>query len=392
MKLSHPYSPSTLTVLIAGGGIGGLTTALACQRQGIKALVFERTRQFREAGSGLILAGNAVKALQKLGLADVLCSIAAPLRHAPLRSWRGDVLLELPVQEAMRRFGTTSVGVHRAELHAALVQALAPESLRTNMQVIGFEQDEEGVRVQFASGEEVQGDLLVGADGLHSVIRSKLTGAAKPRYAGYTAWRGVICYPMNQREAQTAFETWGAGKRFGIIPLTKGRICWFAVANAPEGACEDEIREKQKVLDLVSSCHEPARAVVEATEPSAILRTPIYDRPPISSWSQGRVTLVGDAAHPMTPNLGQGACQAIEDAMLLATSLQSGPAIASALQCYEAHRIKRANILVQRSWQQGRIAHLDHPWGVRLRDTLLRMMPPRFLMKQLEWLLENQIG
>lgn len=378
-------------VIIVGGGIGGLTTALACQQRGIRALVFERTRQFREVGSGLLLAGNAVKALQKLGLGDALCSIAAPLRYAPLRSWRGDVLLELPVQEAMQRFGATTVGVHRAELHAALVQALAPESLHTNMQAIGFEQGEEGVRVQFASGEEVRGDLLVGADGLHSVIRSQLMGAAKPRYAGYTAWRGVICYPLSEREAQTAFETWGAGKRFGIIPLTQGRICWFAVANAPEGTCEDATREKQKVLDLVSSCHEPTRAVVEATEPSAILRTPIYDRSPISSWSQGRVTLVGDAAHPMTPNLGQGACQAIEDAVLLADSLQSAPTITSALQSYEARRIKRVNIIVQRSWQQGRIAHLKHPWEVRLRDTLLRMTPSRLLMKQIEWILENQI-
>lgn len=379
-------------VLIAGGGIGGLTTALACQRYGIKALVFERTRQFREVGSGLILAGNAVKALQKLGLGDALCSIAAPLHYAPLRSWRGDVLLELPVQEAMQRFGVTTVGVHRAELHATLVQALAPESLHTNMQAVGFEQDEQGVRVQFASGEEVQGDLLVGADGLHSVIRSQLIGSAKPRYAGYTAWRAVTCYPMSEHEAQTAFETWGAGKRFGIIPLTKGRICWFAVANAPEGTCEDAISEKQKVLNLVSSCHEPARAVIEATEPSAILRTPIYDRPPISSWSQGRVTLVGDAAHPMTPNLGQGACQAIEDALLLADSLQSAPTIAAALQRYESRRTKRANTLVQRSWQQGRVAHWEHPWGVRLRDTLLRMTPSLLLEKQLEWLLEDQIG
>jgi 2-polyprenyl-6-methoxyphenol hydroxylase-like FAD-dependent oxidoreductase len=301
------------------------------------------------------------------------------------------VLVDLPMQATMQRSGTSAVAVHRAELLTALVQALEKGRLRTNMQGIGFEQDEEGVRLQLASGEEVQGDLLVGADGLHSVVRSQLVGAAKPRYAGYTAWRGVTCFTMDQREAQTAFETWGTGKRFGFIPLSGGRVCWFAVANAPEGEREEETREKQKVLDLVSSCHGPASAVVEATEASAILRTDIYDRPPISSWSQGRVTLVGDAAHPMTPNLGQGACQAIEDAFLLADSLKRGPTIASALQSYEARRIKRANTIVQRSWQQGRIAHWEHPWGVRLRDIVLRMTPPRLLEKQIEWILDNQI-
>ena len=245
--------------------------------------------------------------------------------------------------------------------------------------------------MRFASGEEVRADLLVGADGLHSVVRSQLVGAARPRYAGYTAWRGVTCFPMDQHEAQTAFETWGAGKRFGFIPLSQGRVCWFAVANAPEGEHDAETREKRKVLDLVASCHEPAWTVVEATEAAAILRTDIYDRPPISSWSQGRVTLVGDAAHPMTPNLGQGACQAIEDAFLLAESLKSGPSLTSALRSYEARRIKRANAMVQLSRLQGRIGHWEHPWGVGLRDILLRMTPPRLLVKQIEWIMDNQI-
>jgi 2-polyprenyl-6-methoxyphenol hydroxylase-like FAD-dependent oxidoreductase len=381
-----------MTVLIVGGGIGGLATALALQRRGIKALVFERTRQFREVGSGLIVAGNAVKALHKLGLADVLHALATPLRTTHLRSWRGDVLVDLPTQETMQRFGTSTVAIHRADLQAALVQALSPGSLRTGMHGIGFEQDEQAVRVRFASGEEVQGDLLVGADGLHSVVRSQLVGAARPRYAGYTAWRGVTRFALNQGEAQTTFETWGTGKRFGVIPLSAGQVCWFAVANAPEGEREEERGEKRKVLALVSSCHEPAWAMVEATEPSAIFRTDIYDRPPISSWSLGRVTLVGDAAHPMTPNLGQGACQAIEDAFLLAESLKSAPTLPSALQRYEARRIRRANTIVQRSWQQGRIAQWEHPWGIRVRDLVLRMTPPRLFVKQLEWILDNQIG
>jgi len=381
-----------MTVIILGGGIGGLATALALQRLGIKSLVFERTQQYREVGTGMILAGNAVRVLHQLGLADVLHIIAAPLRFSHLRSWRGNVLVDLPMQEAMQRCGASTVAVHRAELQAVLVQALEQGSIRTHMQGIGFEQDKERVHVRFASGEEVRGDLLVGADGLHSVVRSQLFGAKKPRYSGYTAWRGVTCFPMDEREAQTAFETWGAGKRFGFIPLSHGRVCWFVVANTPEGAREEEAREKRKVLDLVSSCHEPASTVVEATEASAIVPTDIYDRPPIPSWSHGRVTLVGDAAHPMTPNLGQGACQAIEDAFLLANSLKSEPTIASALQSYEARRVKRANAMVRRSWQQGRIAHWEHPWGVRARDIVLRMMPSFLLAKQIEWILDNQIG
>lgn len=382
-----------MTVLIVGGGVGGLATALACQLNGIRCCVFERAEQLREVGASLILAGNAVRVLNKLGLADVLRANAAPLRFSTVRSWRGDVLAELPMQEIERRFGVSAVAVHRAELQAALVQALEPGILHTNMQGIAFEQDEAGVRVRFASGDSVRGDALVGADGLYSAVRSQLVGAAKLRYAGYVAWRGVTPFHLDQSEEQTTYETWGAGKRFGFIPLTRGRASWFAVANAPEGAREENAeQEKRRVLDLVSSCHAPARAVVAATEASAIIRTDIYDRPPLTAWSHGRITLVGDAAHPMTPNLGQGACQAIEDAYVLAESLKSAPAIASALQRYEAQRVTRANTIIQRSRQQGRIAQVEHPLAVRARDTMLRLAPQRILLKQMEWLLDNNIS
>jgi 2-polyprenyl-6-methoxyphenol hydroxylase-like FAD-dependent oxidoreductase len=393
MERSQARSPSTMTVLIVGGGIGGLATALACQRHGIRSFAFERTQQFGEVGTGLILAGNAVKALNKLGLADALHTSAAPLRFSCLRAWRGDVLVELPMQEVMRRFGASTVALHRAELQAALMTALEPGSLHMGMQGTTFEQADEGVCVRFASGDAVRGDLLVGADGLYSVVRSQLVGAAKPRYAGYTAWRGVTAFRVDQREEQTTFETWGVGKRFGFIPLPGGRVSWFAVANSPEGAREEDAeQEKRRVLDLVSSCHAPARAVVAATEATAILRTDIYDRPALTSWSQGRVTLVGDAAHPMTPNLGQGACQAIEDAYVLAESLTSAPTIASALQRYETRRINRANAIVQRSWQQGRLAQLEHPWAVKARDMVMRLIPARLLVKQMEWIVDNRIS
>jgi 2-polyprenyl-6-methoxyphenol hydroxylase-like FAD-dependent oxidoreductase len=392
MEQSQAHTPSTMTALIVGGGIGGLATAIACQRHGIRALVFERAQQFRERGTGLILAGNAVKALNKLGFADVLRASAAPLRFSYLRSWRGDVLAELPMQEVARRFGAYAVAVHRAELQAALVSALEPGSLFQSMQATAFVQDDESVSVRFASGDTMRGDLLVGADGLYSVVRSQLVGAAKPRYSGYVAWRGVTAFHMDHHDEQTTFESWGVGKRFGLIPLTQGRVSWFAVMNAPEGAREEDADgEKRRVLDLVSSCHAPARAVVEATEPSAILRTDIYDRPTLTSWSQGRVTLVGDAAHPMTPNLGQGACQAIEDAYILADSLTSAPTIASALQHYETRRINRANAIAQRSWQQGQLAQLKYPWAVKARDATMRLIPPGLLLKQMEWIVNNHI-
>jgi 2-polyprenyl-6-methoxyphenol hydroxylase-like FAD-dependent oxidoreductase len=393
MEHTQAPSPATTTVLILGGGIGGLTAALALQRHGIGVRVFERAPAFSDAvGSGLIVAANAGKALAKLGLAETLRDIANPLYTSALRTWRGDVIRELPLPELTRRVGFGMVAVHRAELQALLAQTIAPDTLRADAAGDGFEQDATGVRLRLASGEVVAGDLLVGADGLHSVVRAQLIGAAKPRYAGYTAWRGVASFPVDPAEQQRTYETWGNGRRFGFIPLTRGRVSWFAVTNAPEGArAVDAEREKRALLELLATCHAPARTLVEATPAAAIFRTDLYDRPPRATWTKGRVTLLGDAAHPMTPNLGQGACQAIEDASILAQSLASASSVAAALTAYEAQRVKRANTIVQRSGQQGRIAQWANPLAVSLRDALFRTIPAGAMLKQLEWVAGIQI-
>ena len=367
--------------LIIGGGIGGLCAAIALRQAGIDVAVFERATEMHEGGAGLTLWTNAVRALQKLGLRDALQAIGTPYTRATIYSWQGDILAETPVDELLNKFQVASLGVHRADLQAALLSALGKGVVHLGAQCTGFTQHEMGVCASFADGKEAWGDVLIGADGIHSVVRSQLFGHAKPRYAGYTAWRGVTPFQVEQTGA--AFETWGSGKRFGCVPLKGGRVYWFATRNMPQGRGDGAMGRKGEVLELFRGWHEPIEALIEATEESAILHNDIYDQHPLHHWGAGRITLLGDAAHPMTPNMGQGACQAIEDAVVLATCLRHASERAAALREYEEQRRKRTAAIVKQSRAIGRVAQWENPLACRIRNAILSRTPSRVLFKQL---------
>lgn len=369
--------------LIIGGGIGGLCTAIALRQAGIDVTIFEKVSAMHGVGAGLTLWANAVRALQKLGLSDMLQAIGSPCTRATIYSWQGEILSETPVDQMLKKFKVASIGVHRADLQASLLNTLGEGVVQLDSQCTGFTQNETGVCAHFADGKEVRGDVLIGADGIHSVIRAQLFGQAKPRYAGYTAWRGVTSFHF-ERQGEV-FETWGRGQRFGCVPLSQGRVYWFAVRNAPPGQGDGPTGRKSEVFDLFRGWHEPIEALIKATDESAILHNDIYDRKPLQHWSEGRITLLGDAAHAMTPNMGQGACQAIEDAVVLAACLRNASDIAAALRTYEQERIKRTTAIVKQSQTLGRMAQWENPLACSIRDALMKSTPSSVLLKQLEW-------
>jgi 2-polyprenyl-6-methoxyphenol hydroxylase-like FAD-dependent oxidoreductase len=216
----------------------------------------------------------------------------------------------------------------------------------------------------------------VGADGLHSAVRQVMRGRGPPRYAGYTSWRALV-EDVELPRPDRFTESWGPGRRFGIAPIGHGRVYWFAVADAPPGQM-DEGDPRAGLLARFAGWHQPIEAMISAAAPDRILRTDIYDRPPIDRWIEGYVTLLGDAAHPMTPNLGQGGCQAIEDAVVLASALARFGEVQPALLHYQKRRLQRANSFVVRSWRFGQIAHLRTPTMRWLRDRALRAIPASF--------------
>ncbi|MCE9573195.1 MAG: FAD-dependent monooxygenase, partial [Deltaproteobacteria bacterium] len=271
--------------------------------------------------------------------------------------------------------GAPAIAIHRARLHAALLDAAGRERVRTDAGVTGYAARQGGVTVHTTAGD-LEADLLVGADGLHSAVRAQLVGDGAPRYAGYTSWRGVTTEAAAgiALDARTT-EAWGRGARFGVVGIGGGEVYWFAVADAPAGE-QDDGDPRPALAARFAGWHPPIEALIAATPAERIVRTDIRDRPPITTWARDRVVLLGDAAHPMTPNLGQGGGQAIEDAVALDACLAEAPgATAEALARYQHIRVARANRIVRDSRRMGAVGQWRNPVACWLRDLALRATP-----------------
>ena len=390
-----------MRAMIVGAGIGGLTTAIALRRAGIEATVFERAGEIKEVGAGILLAANAVRALGELGLLHEVRQLGTPASAGRIHSWRGKTLAEVPARELEKTFGAPSVAVHRADLQGFLLKEAGEKNVVLGENCSGFEQDDAGVTAIFADGTVERGELLIGADGLYSTVRARLFGREKPRYAGYTAWRAVVKPGRELLPCGTGFESWGRGVRFGCAHIGGGRVYWFATRNAPEGERDGPLGStsgpKVALRRLFDGWHHPVPDLIAETEEWAIRRDDLYDRAPLSgSWGEGRVTLLGDAAHPATPNLGQGACQAIEDAVVLARCLEqivranAKDSVPSALRRYEGLRGERTAWIVRRSRALGRIGQIENPLLCRLRDAVLKATPTRTQVRQLDQVLRYE--
>jgi 2-polyprenyl-6-methoxyphenol hydroxylase-like FAD-dependent oxidoreductase len=372
-------------IVIVGAGIGGLTAAIALRAVGFHVEVHERAAALEATGAGLTIQPNAVLALRALGLGEAVERAGAPIRAGAVMRADGKPLMNMPDalgDELQRELGAGIVGIHRATLHEILLRALGEDHLKLGHACLGFAHAGEQVQARFADGETTC-DALIGADGLHSVVRAALHGAREPDYAGYTSFRGVTSDRCGL-PASFGGEMWGRGQRFGGCCIDGQRFYWFATLNAPAGQkYESPAQQKADLAARFAHFGMNVPALIASTPEQAILRTDIRDRPTVKRWGQGAVTLLGDAAHAMTPNLGQGACQAIEDALVLSRELQRTSAIAAALRAYEDARVERANAVVVTARRLGSIGQWENGVACTLRDALFSWLPVSATKKQM---------
>jgi salicylate hydroxylase len=317
-------------VLIVGGGIGGITTMLALRQRGIEANLFEQAPAFRQVGAGIQISANATRILRRLGLGDTLARVAVYPEARAYYAWdTGEHLYSTPLgQVAEGHFGAPYYTAHRADLLDVLLSGLGPNGIHLNCQVRDLNQDSDGVAVTLADGSPVRGDVLIGADGIHSSVRAHLFGHERPRYTGNVAWRGLVpADRVAHLDLGLVNGVWmGPNRSIVQYYVCSGQIYnWIGISRTRDAGRESWLAEGsvEDALDEYADWHPTIRTIIQATP--RLLRQALYDREPLPDWRVGRVVLLGDAAHPMLPFFAQGAAQSIEDGYVLAGCLAAQP-------------------------------------------------------------------
>ncbi|OJJ12532.1 monooxygenase [Roseofilum reptotaenium AO1-A] len=359
-------------IIVVGGGIGGAATALALSRVGIESVVYERTKELKEVGAGVALWANATHVLKNLGLLEKAKQVSYLTTNYQFNSQHGKKLVNIPVD----RFELPVVGIHRAELHQLLWRNIPENRFILGEKFERLEHRGSHIHAYFASGLESIGDALIGADGLRSRVRESLLGEVPPTYRNFKTWRGLTDFVPSSYQPGYIQEYLGKGKGFGFMMLGKGKIYWYAAATAPEAQLDAKVGRKKELEGMYQDWFSSIPELILATDESQILTTDLYDRPPTQPWSRENVTLLGDAAHPMLPTIGQGACTALEDAYVVAKCLKKNPNPSAAFQAYESLRFPRTKTIVEQSLKSGKMGQLKNPLAVGFRNTLMKVMGP----------------
>ncbi|WP_338883426.1 FAD-dependent monooxygenase [Xenorhabdus sp. TH1] len=381
-----------LKVIIVGAGIGGLTAAVVLQKIGYFVEVYEQAPTLRTVGSGLSVMSNAVAALSSIGINLKLEHFGAPIKYFEIRNVKDRLIRRLPIPEISFSNGFDSVCISRKALQEALLQQLDKNIIHVGAKVTNIIEKDDGVSVHFSDGRETHGDLLIGADGIYSFVRDYIQGNKPIRPAHYICWLAITRYQHPQITPGYVGHYWGAGKRIGLIDIGGGEVYWWGTANMQT---EQSLKWKGNNRDILSYYKGwPAIVsdIILQTPSENIITVPAQDRPFSPLWGKGRITLLGDAAHPMLTSLGQGAGMAIEDAAILGHVLRQQLDPISALRQYEKIRIPRAEMLVNASRMLSETEQDDRTFHCLIRDLSLRFMPMIKLRKNLEKSLNFSTG
>ncbi|WP_242926597.1 FAD-dependent monooxygenase [Pontibacter vulgaris] len=373
-----------MKVIVIGGGIGGLCAAIALQKQGVETIVYEAAPELKPVGAGVGLAANAIQGLARLGVADAVIARGKELEALTIFDEHNNIITNQDTRPLSRKYGISNFVIHRADLHDVLAQNLKPGTLYLNKRCQSIDQKNDKVHVYFTDGTDATADLLIAADGINSVVRQQLLPESKPRYAGYTCWRGVIENPGVKLNTMISAETWAPQGRVGMAPLPGKRIYWYACINAPEQ--DERMRQMtpEQLAGHFTGVHEPVQAVLAATKPNQMIWGDIADLKPLDKFVYNRIVLLGDAAHATTPNMGQGACQAIEDAVVLGQCLEQETSIAKALANYEKRRLVRTAKVIRMSRMLGWVSQWENPLLIGLRNAVFRATPAFVTQRQME--------
>ena len=367
-----------MKIAIVGAGIAGLTTAIALKEKKIATTLFEAAPEIKPIGAGLGLGPNALKAFKYLGLKEELLKSGQPIERFKILNSKGKTITK-PGEQGNEE---GNFAIHRARLQDLLLSKTDVASIHFNKKLSDVVNAPDSVSLKFSDGSAYSFDYVIFADGIHSLARQKLLPGSKPRYAGYTCWRAVI--DNSKLNISESSETWGPCGRFGIVPLTNKQLYWFACINTRQNNPTMASFQVKDLLVQFRGYHSQIKKVLEATHDDDLIWSDIVDIKPIREFTFDRILLIGDAAHATTPNMGQGACQAIEDAVILSKCLAENKNYASAFRSFEQLRLKRVHWITETSWKIGKIAQLENKLLIGFRNTVFKLLPTSVGDRQLK--------
>ena len=379
-----------MKIAIIGGGIGGLCTAVTLQKQGFSVQVFEASPSFQPVGAGIGIGSNALRALMEIGVGEDVFANGHALHTQVFQDVHGKTLNTIDFTVLKELYGQENITIPRADLHRTFLEALKPNTLHFNKKCICINQNDTQVTVHFEDGTTETVDLLIAADGIHSPIRQQLLPGSIPRYAGYTCWRGIT-KNEGRVDEYTSTELWSTKGRFGMAPMKNGLVYWFACINTAPRNPQFQKLTSQEIGDLFDHFPEVVHNIITNTPLENILHHDLSDIKPLRQFVFGRVVLLGDAAHATTPNMGQGAGQAIEDAIVLGNGFKQFKHVDKVLAFYEEKRVQRTAKVIRLSRQIGAIAQIQFRPLARVRDFLFPFIPSKLLMGRLKFLFDVKL-
>lgn len=365
------------SVTIVGAGIGGLTTALILKNRGIHAQIFEGSKELKPVGGGIILANNAMQVFQKLGLQEKIEAAGNKISCMKITNPQLKPISKINLGSFEKKYGVHNIAIHRGSLQTVLLNELGTENLHLNKRLATITK-QEVFKLNFQDHSFAESNIVIGADGIKSVVRNQLFAASTIRNAQQICWRAICNFTLPNEYNHEVNEAWGVGKRFGFVKISESKIYWYALANS-----KNTTSAATQLPELFSDFHSHILEIIAATPTNQIITSDITDLQPIPKWQQPQVCLIGDAAHAMTPNLGQGACQAIEDAYTIGQLLDKGFSLENAFEVFQNIRTKKVNTIVNQSWAIGKIAQLENKLGITVRNFILQNIPAFANRKQM---------
>ncbi|MCH2193598.1 FAD-dependent monooxygenase [Kordia sp.] len=375
------------TITIIGAGIGGLTTALALEQKGFQVVIYEQAKTIKPMGAGIMLASNAMKVYQNLGIDVQLILNANPLYSMNITDKNLNAFSKIDLQYFKHTYNLQSISIHRGKLQEILLQNLKTTEIHLHHTLDSLTKEIDGYTLQFQNGQQIKSSIILAADGIYSNVRNVLFPNSKLRSMKQVCWRGVANFTLPKTYQNELNEAWGNGDRFAFVQLHENQMYWYAVKSFTQH--KDEF-STEDLSSYFSSYASIVQEIITTTPSQNIHETVIEDLQPISSWHDEFACLIGDAAHATTPNMGQGACQAIEDALVIANCLKECDTTEEAFRKYQKQRKATAHKVVKQSWHIGKISHWKHPVATFLRNGLLQIFPQKLNRIQLEKLFQLQ--